>query len=46
MSLIHLNICSLSKYFDDFCILLKQINVNLDITALTESRIKQNQFSQ
>ena len=46
MSLIHLNICSLSKYFDDFYILLKQINMNLDITALTESRIKQNQFSQ
>ena len=42
LSLLHLNICSLSKNFDNFCILLKEINMNFDIIALTESRIKKN----
>ena len=44
-SLLHLNICSLSKNFDNFCILLKEINMNFDIIALTESRIKKNSVS-
>ena len=30
---LYLNICSLSKNFDDFCILLKEININFDLTA-------------
>ena len=45
LSLLHLNICSLSKNFDNFCILLKEINMNFDIIALTESRIKKNSVS-
>ena len=36
------NICSLSKNFDDFCILIKEINMNFDIIAFMESRIKKN----
>ena len=40
MPLLHLNIYSLSKNFDDFCILLKEINMNFDIIDLTESKIK------
>ena len=45
LSLLHLNIWSLSKNFDDFCILLQEINMNFDIIALTESRIKKNSVS-
>ena len=45
LSLLHLNIWSLSKIFDDVCILLKEINMNFDIIALTESRIKKNSIS-
>ena len=45
LSLLHLNICSQSKNFDKFCILFKEINMNLDIIALTESRIKKNSVS-
>ena len=45
LSLLHLNICSLSKNFDNFCILLKEINMNFDIIALIESRIKKNSVS-
>ena len=29
------------KELDGFCILLKEINMNFDLAALTESRIKQ-----
>ena len=39
LSLLCLNICSLSKNFDEFCILLKEINMNFNIIALTGSRI-------
>ena len=39
---LYLNTCSLSKNFDDFCILLKEININFDLIARTESRIKKN----
>ena len=44
-SLLHLNICSLSKKSDNCCILLKEINMNFDIIALIESRIKKNSAS-
>ena len=42
LSLLYLNIFSLSEHCDNFCILLKEININFDIIALTESRIKKN----
>ena len=45
LSLLLLNICSLSKNFDNFCILLQEINMNFDITALTELRIKKDSVS-
>ena len=45
LSLLHLNICSLWKKFDNFCILLKEINMKFGIIALTESRIKKNPVS-
>ena len=45
LSLLHLNICSLSKKFYDFCILLKEINMNFDIIAPTESRMKKSSVS-
>ena len=44
LPLLHLNICSLLKNFDEFCILLTEININFDIIALTESRIKKTCF--
>ena len=34
--LFHLNICSLRKIFDNFHILLNELNINVDITAITE----------
>ena len=39
--LFHLNICSLKKDFDNFHILLNELNINLDIIAITESRIEE-----
>ena len=45
LSLPHLNICTLSKNFDNFCLLLKENNMNFDIIALTESRIQKNSVS-
>ena len=45
LSLLHLNICSLSNNVDILCALLKEINMNFDITALTKSRIKNNSAS-
>ena len=42
LSLLHLNICALSNNFNEFSILLKEIKINFDIIALTESRIKKN----
>ena len=47
-SLINFNICSLSKNFDDFCILLKDFNINFDMITmitLTESRISKKPVS-
>ena len=42
LSLFHLNICSLQKKFDNFHILLNELNINLDIIAITESHIREN----
>ena len=35
-----MNVCSLTKNFDDFNILLSELNLSFDILAITESRIK------
>ena len=35
----HINICSLSKDFDDLEYLLKTTNTNFDIVAVSESRM-------
>ena len=45
LSLLHLNIGSLSKNLMT-CILFKEININFDIIAFTESRNKRIQFPQ
>ena len=45
LSLFHMNVCSLTKNFDDFNILLNDLNVNFDILAITESRIKKDSSS-
>ena len=42
LSLFHMNVCSLTKNFDDFNILLNDLNVNFDILAITESCIKKD----
>ena len=45
LSFFHMNACSLTKNFDDFNILLNDLNVNFDILAITESRIKKDSSS-
>ena len=45
LSLFHMNISSLTKNYDDFNILLNDLNVNFDILAITESRIKKDSSS-
>ena len=40
-----MNVCSLTKNFDDFNILLNDLNVNFDILPITESRIKKHSSS-
>ena len=42
LSFFHMNVCSLTKNFDDFHILLSELNVSFDILAITESRIKKD----
>ena len=37
-----MNVCSFTKKFDDFNILLIELNVSFDILAITESRIKKD----
>ena len=37
-----MNVSSLTKNFDDFNMLLNDLNVNFDILAITESHIKKN----
>ena len=38
LSFFHMNVCSLTKYFDDF-------NIGFDILAITETRIKKDSSS-
>ena len=45
LSLFHMNISSLTKNYDDFNILLNDLNVNFDILAITESHIKKHPSS-
>ena len=45
LSFFHMNVSSLTKNFDDFNILLNDLNVNFDILAITESRIKKDSSS-
>ena len=40
LSFFHMNVSSLTKNFDDFNVLLNDLNVNFDILAITESCIK------
>ena len=40
LSFFHMNVSSLTKNFDDFNILLNDLNVNFDILAITESHKK------
>ena len=40
LSFFHMNVCSLTKNFDDFNILLSNVNVGFDIFAITETRSK------
>ena len=40
-----MNVCSLTKYCDDFNILLSDLNVSFDILAITETRIKKDSSS-
>ena len=44
-SFFHVNVCSLTKNFDDFNILLSDLNVGFDILAITETRIKKDSSS-
>ena len=37
-----MNVCSLTKTFDDFNVLLSELNVSFEIFAITESKIKKN----
>ena len=45
LPLVHMNVYSLTKNFDDFNILLNDLNVNFVILAITESRIKKDSLS-
>ena len=42
LSLFYLNICSLQKKFDNFHSLLNELNINLNVIAITESRTREN----
>ena len=45
LSFFHMNVCSLTKYFDDLNILLGDLNVSFDILSITETRIKKDSWS-
>ena len=45
LSFFHINVCSLTKNFDDFNILLSDLSVSFDILAITETRIKKDSSS-
>ena len=40
--LFHMNVCSLTKNFEDFNILLNDLNLNFDILAITELHIRKD----
>ena len=40
-----MNVCSLTKNFDDFNMLLNEFNFNFDILAVAESRINKDSSS-
>ena len=40
LSFFHMNLSSLTKSFDYFNILLNDLNINFDILAITESRLR------
>ena len=40
--LFHMNLCPLTKNFDDFNIFLNDLNVSFDILAIKESHIKKD----
>ena len=42
LSFFHMNVSSLTKNFDDFNILLSELNVSFDILAITETRTNNN----
>ena len=42
LSFFHMNVCSLTKRFDDFHRLLDELNDSFDILAITECRIKKD----
>ena len=45
LSFFLMNVCSLTKYFDDFNILLNELNVSFYILAIAETRIKKDSSS-
>ena len=45
LSFFLMNVCSLTKNFDDFNILLNELNVSFYILAITETRIKKDSSS-
>ena len=42
LSFFHLNICSLQNFFDNFYILLNELNIKLNIITITKSHIRWN----
>ena len=42
LSFFHMNVCSLNKNFDDFNIILSDLNVSFESLAITETRIKKD----
>ena len=45
LSFFHMNVCSFTKDFDDFHILISDLNVNFYVLAITETRIKKDSSS-
>ena len=45
LSFFHMNVCSLTKHFVNFNILLSDLNTSFDILAITETRIKRDSSS-
>ena len=45
LSFFHMNVCSLTRSFDDFNILVSELNASFDILTITVSRIKKDSSS-